>query len=421
MVNLTVLLSLFALSLVGPSWAGQYFARPDYKPQHVINSLLNNMGPLIPRTECYTSADNRAGVCMSKAACVTSGGVVAGSCGLLSSCCIYQGSCRAVVNANETYFVSPQYPNLQSERLDPPVCIFTLKRNNLVQKWPICQIRLDFDEFSLAAPWNGTCGGLTDSFVISGATNFNASGLPEHGICGDLSGQHLYVNVDPDDTSEPLLLVVNTANEQRFTRKWSIRIRQVPCHSPFKAPPGCLQYHTTNTGIVESFNYRGLNTGRPNYSPTGYQQQELLPNPNYFNEMNYGICVAQQPKTCGVKWEAIEFDMGGGRESVSGTGAPGTTNIGCTQSTNLGGSATPDIGDYVLIPGASADGVSLLEHTFCGQFLNPRPDMTLNSALTSFFKPFVMYVKTDNSGRNALGGAQNQKGFQLRYNVIECS
>ena len=174
-------------------------------------------------SECLTSADNRAGICMSKATCLSSGGIVAGQCGILGTCCIYQGSCRAVINANETYFVSPNYPNVQQERLDPPVCIFTLQRQNLIQKWPVCQIRIDFDEFALAPPVNGTCGGLTDSFVISGASNFNATGLPETGICGDLAGQHMYVNVDPTNTAEPLLLVVNTANEQRYTRKWSIR------------------------------------------------------------------------------------------------------------------------------------------------------------------------------------------------------
>lgn len=44
----------------------------------------------------------------------------------------------------------------------------------------------------------------------------------------------VYVDVDPDNQNDPLLLIVNTANEQRFNRKWSIRIQQVPCHSPFR-------------------------------------------------------------------------------------------------------------------------------------------------------------------------------------------
>src|SRR5687768_17035424 len=107
---------------------------------------------------------------------------------------------------------------------------------------------------------------------------------------------------------------------------------QVPCISAFKAPPGCLQYHTASSGIVESFNLRGMNKGRPatalfgpggpfagvnnpnninnpfpfippNNNPLFLQGQNLVPNPNYFNRMNYGVCIAQQPKTCGIRWE----------------------------------------------------------------------------------------------------------------------
>lgn len=108
-----------------------------------------------------------------------------------------QGTCKSVITANETYFVSPQYPALHSERLDPPYCIFTLQRNALIIKWPVCQIRLDFNEFSLAPPINGTCGnGQTDSFIVSGATNFNQSGLPGDGLCGELTGQHSnFINI----------------------------------------------------------------------------------------------------------------------------------------------------------------------------------------------------------------------------------
>lgn len=153
-----------------------------------------------------------------------------------------QGTCKAVVTSNETYFVSPNYPEIQTSRFDPSMCIFTLQRNNLVQKLPICQIRIDFDEFSLAPPINGRCGGQTDSFILSGATNFNSSGLPNTGLCGELTGQHLYVDVDPDDTSEPLLFIINTSNEEVYNRKWSIRIRQIPCHSQYKAVPGLFNH-----------------------------------------------------------------------------------------------------------------------------------------------------------------------------------
>ena len=448
------------------SWLSFGSMSPEYRPQNVINSLIT---PMIPRSECYTSADNRAGICMSKKACASSGGISAGSCGVIGTCCIYQGSCRSVVNANESYFVSPSYPNTQVDRLDPPICIFTLERNNIFQKWPVCQVRIDFDEFTLAPPVRGSCSGLTDSFVISGASNFNTSGLPETGICGDMSGQHMYFNVDPEDTSKPLLLVINAANDRMFNRKWSIRIRQIPCKSPTKAPPGCLQYYTTTTGVVESFNFRGfsqntmagvggqpglpptaggngglvgggggggvglpvnpLNPGQPgiggiNVGPGGLgangQALAQYPSPKYMNSMRYGVCIAQQPMTCGIRWEASDFDFGGNRLDLSGVGASQAgQNFGCT--VHSGGGSLGDQGDYLLMPGCSRDGINDLEHLFCGQRLNALPDQNVNAPLISFMKPFVVYVRTDASAGSQFTGPQNQRGFQLQYETIPCS
>lgn len=414
------------LLLLEVSEGQQWFS--NYRPQ--INSFIGNP-MMMPRSECFTSADNRAGMCMSKKSCAASGGISAGSCGVIGTCCIYQGSCRSVVNANESYFVSPSFPNTQVDRLDPPICIFTLQRDNLLHKWqPVCQIRVDFDEFTLAPPVNGSCSGLTDSFVVSGAANFNTSGLPESGICGDMSGQHMYFNVDSEDVSQPLLLVINAANDRMFNRKWSIRIRQIACASAARAPSGCLQYHTASTGVIESFNFRGfsqLTTGNqlqqqpaPGVIPSpGSGQNALLPSPKYMSNLKYGVCVSQQALVCGIRWQASDFDLGGNRIDLSGVGASTpASNFGC--SIHSGG-GLGDQGDYVLIPAASRDGVNDLEHMFCGQKLHPLPDQNTNAPLVSFMKPFVVYVRTDASPGNPFNGPQNQKGFQIQYQTIPCS
>lgn len=291
-----------------------------------------------------------------------------------------------MVTANETYFVSPNYPNTRPDRLDPPVCIFTLQRNQLIQKWPVCQIRLDFDEFSLASPLNGSCGKSTDSFLISGASNFNVSGLPASGLCGELSGQHLYVDVDPTNPSEPLLLVINTGNEQAYNRKWSIRVQQIPCHSPFRAPPGCLQYFTGESNIVESLNFRGMSRARPlplplnfDIQPYQFQPNQQFSTPNYFNNLNYGICVAKQAKMCGIRWEAVEFDIGGSIPGRSHVGTySGTNNYGCVLPNQGVVGGVGDTGDYISILGSSRDGRNGLENRFCGQKLAPEPQLDTN-------------------------------------------
>lgn len=51
----------------------------------------------------------------------------------------------------------------------------------------------------------------------------------------------VYLDVDANNREDPLLLIVNTANEQMFNRKWSIRIQQIPCQSPFRGEPNIIK------------------------------------------------------------------------------------------------------------------------------------------------------------------------------------
>lgn len=387
----------------------------------MISSLLTSpwITPLSIKETCTTASDNRAGMCMPKKACLASGGYVAGTCGILGSCCVYQGTCRTIIAANETYFVSPAYPSMHKERLDPPICIFTLQRSPIYNKWPVCQFKLNFDEFSLAPPINGTCGGKTDSFIVSGAVNFNTSGLPTAGICGDMSGQHMYLDVDPERPDDPLLLIVNTANEQRYNRRWSIRVQQIACHSPFRAPNGCLQYYTTESGVVESFNYRG--NGRatafpgssvlPIRSVPQYPTLQFISSPNYFNDLYYGVCIQKLPRMCAIKWQAIHFDFGGTLAGLSDVTAPNSQTYGCVRNDGLALYGS-DLGDYVAIQGASRDGRFRLQNQFCGQRLNSLPQQDVNDEIVTYAKPFTMVVRTDNlAGLHSLPQApKSQKG-----------
>lgn len=247
------------------------------------------------------------------------------------------------------------------------MCIFTLQRNNLVQKLPICQIRIDFDEFSLAPPINGRCGDQTDSFILSGATNFNSSGLPNTGLCGELTGQHVYVDVDPDDTTEPLLFIINTSNEEVYNRKWSIRIRQIPCHSQYKAVPGCLQTYSGIEGVIESLNYRGIPrginvAGYPSNNRPAPFPMNAGDSPNYFNNLNYGVCIMLANGYCGIKYEATEFDFGGTLAGQSCVGSNAINQCYCTIV-----DSQQDEGDYLTVVGGSTDGFTLLQNQFCGQ------------------------------------------------------
>ena len=133
-------------------------------------------------------------------------------------------------------------------------------------------MRLDFDRFTIAGPSTSTqvtsyirngqpvpndetgegatmasqC--LEDRFVVS-----NPGGFGSSVICGENTGQHLYV-----ETSAVCNSVDFSLGPSSFDRAWSIRVTQFSCDSPILAPPGCTQFHFgENSGTVQSFNFDG--------------------------------------------------------------------------------------------------------------------------------------------------------------------
>lgn len=65
---------------------------------------------------------------------------------------------------------------------------------------------------------NGTC--ITDAFIVSGA----ASTVPI--ICGDNTGQHMYI--DFNDDANIILTISSTSG----STAWNIRVAQINCACP---------------------------------------------------------------------------------------------------------------------------------------------------------------------------------------------
>jgi hypothetical protein len=40
-------------------------------------------------------------------------------------------------------------------------------------------------------------------------------------------------------------------------RQWSIKVTQIACDSPMRAPDGCTQYFFGDTGTVQTYNFDG--------------------------------------------------------------------------------------------------------------------------------------------------------------------
>jgi hypothetical protein len=135
--------------------------------------------------------------------------------------------------------------------------------------------RLDFDELILTQP-NSTSGICeNDVFVTSGSV-----GRGPPAICGTNTGQHMYIDVS--GSSSPARLTV-VRNGVFASRSFRIKITQIECYSPDRAPPGCLQYFTGISGTILSYNF---------FFPTDTDNVRQLAN------QNYRICIRREDGFC---------------------------------------------------------------------------------------------------------------------------
>eukprot|EP00095_Tigriopus_kingsejongensis_P007417 snap_masked-scaffold905_size83035-processed-gene-0.11 protein:Tk07417 transcript:snap_masked-scaffold905_size83035-processed-gene-0.11-mRNA-1 annotation:"hypothetical protein DAPPUDRAFT_311633" len=139
----------------------------------------------------------------------------------------------------------------------------------------ICQMRLDFEQFTISGPSTsrdvvGTFmfgeiafggGGsyttssqcLTDSFTIS-----NPSGAAPPTICGINTGEHMYVDAFRACSDLNFVLGNQGVGSSIANRVWNIKVTQYSCDFSNLAPEGCTQYFfgpTENT--VQTFNFQG--------------------------------------------------------------------------------------------------------------------------------------------------------------------
>ncbi|KAF7263973.1 hypothetical protein GWI33_000788 [Rhynchophorus ferrugineus] len=287
------------------------------------------------------------------------------------ACCVVQKTCGDSSDLNNTYFVSPGFPATYTGGSS---CAF-----HIIKQEDACQVRLDLLTLNLAQPnINGTC--TTDALVVTGG----ASIVPV--ICGENSGQHLYVDFN-GNTTITVTIFVRSASA---SRSWNIRISQINCNCPWRAPSGCLQYYQSLSGTVRSFNYG---------------TSSVLNGTRQLANMNYGVCVAMQPGYCSIQWsqssDLYSFTVNDNTFLTVGTGTIGTTTASST-----GQACTTD---FVVIPApilVSTD-LPVGADRFCG---NGFP------SVISYSKPFVLTVVTDSNEVNDNGN----RGFSLSYSQVLC-
>ena len=106
------------------------------------------------------------------------------------------------------------------------------------------------------------------------------------------------VYFDMDGSQGPFTLRVMTSGPGY--RRWNIRVSQIECNNPSRAPANCLQYYTGASGYFQSFNYE---SSRPlSETLINLQQQQQFPqmtrDSSYFNNMDYTICFRKEVGFC---------------------------------------------------------------------------------------------------------------------------
>nr|CAH0107934.1 unnamed protein product [Daphnia galeata] len=230
--------------------SGRFFKRPSHRGQPTGNSngnryfsKMRNVNPLSNFMPCISTNAEEMGICLLAPVCTYYGGrSTGGDCRMGLTCCVNEiTSCGPLITFNNTYWQSPAVISSESS------CGLTIKLDQYLmeQRKPVCQIRLDFLALSLAQP-NSESVCNVDSFQVAGAINK----IPI--ICGDANGQHMYLMLPRVSTSVQLVMTLGTSSSPRY---WRIKISMLPCDSEFLAPEDCLQYFTTSTGSVMTFNW----------------------------------------------------------------------------------------------------------------------------------------------------------------------
>lgn len=146
----------------------------------------------------------------------------------------------------------------------------------------VCQLRFEFNSVVLAPPTTtGNSAGACENQLL------DINGMT---LCGDLSGQHLYVPIDQSNSvlGSGFILQFLTQGMTTTTAKWNIQVTQLECPEPASqsklsfltiprqstlrdlrrmftlkssevdeiAPAGCDQYYTQKKGNIRSFNYQ---------------------------------------------------------------------------------------------------------------------------------------------------------------------
>jgi len=313
-------------------------------------------------TACQAVSDDAlTGVCVTSQECDDMGGDKDGNCAAgFGACCVLTLSGTATapggtVTQNCTYIQNVDYPSAE---------VNTRTYSYMVTKCSseICQVRLDFQVLNLAQPVaaTGDCAGDDRDRILLDAGGND----PDRTLCGDLTGQHVYMDVSPANTNAATITITADADAAAGgTKNWRIKVSQIECDSEYRAPDGCFQYFFENVNTIMTFNYDGA-IARAN------TDGGVLAN------LDYRICIKKNAGMCSIEYTPSEvqngmeaFDLGAVAAATAANAATAQHGVGgdkASCATIIAADGTQTAGtNYIQIPGA----VNVNEWTgdsFCG-------------------------------------------------------
>jgi len=362
-----------------------------------------NQPVTFPNDPC--DADTKNGTCYTAEECSQKGGTNSGSCASgYGVCCTFALNCGQQSSENNTYF--------ESKGTESGSCTLKICPCND----NICQLRLDFETFSLTGPSSETtavCDGIfgqckynTDAETFTTASQCatdlfsitNPGGSSPPAICGTNTNEHMYVDSNSACNDMNLILGTSAVGTSLATRSWSVRVTQIECTSNLLAPAGCTQYfYGDDSGTVKTYNYAG-----------GY----------HLANQNQVQCIRREKGNCKICYAAVaETDF-----SVSGAAAKNFATADCC---SYGEDGAGFGYDCVIIDGLSAStGKPLAFQNFCGNggLLTAAGAVAAaanQKTLCTKQQPFKLQFQSDNweSKAKETDVAHPQIGYNLAYTM----
>jgi len=369
-----------------------------------------------PNNVCNADNTNMNGTCYTAEECESRDGTASGSCAEgYGVCCIITVACGGTTAENCTYLQqeASNSPRVDSEDLDRQ-CTYQI----CPQTTSVNRIRLELRTFTIAPP--GVPTALDGKALLTDLMNTNIGQCVDDTfsvgnspiICGANSGQHMIVDTD-GATCVTAAFSWGLATQ---SRSYTIHVIQYESTNEMGGPPGCLQFFTGATGLVQTFNWQTATTS------------------THLANQNYDVCVRKMIDRCVICWSpevtgglaAPNNQMGtfGVNNGKSADGAAKSA-VGVTGCSGVA-AADPlvDSTDFIIIPNgletgannaniipggalntnAVADDVANAESEFCGRFLNnAAAGGTEDISICSRSVPFTLGVRFD--GLEATGTA----------------